>query len=130
MDKPSAIQLLDAVSAYLRDELVPALDGAEAFKARVAANALDLARREWTDGAAAKAEDGARLRALLGRDGSFDELNRALCDTIRDGRMTLATPGLAAHLWKSTLAKMAIDQPSYASYRRVLEELEKGRSLP
>ena len=33
-----------------------------------------------------------------------------------------ATPDLAAHLWATTLDKLAIDQPSYAGYRRALEK--------
>jgi hypothetical protein len=34
--------------------------------------------------------------------------------------MSLATPGLSEHLWATTLAKMAIEQPGYASYRRIV----------
>ena len=37
---------------------------------------------------------------------------------IAAGELSLQTPGLAAHLWATTLAKVAIDQPTYASYRR------------
>jgi hypothetical protein len=33
-----------------------------------------------------------------------------------------ADPALIAHLWATTLAAVAIDQPSYATYRREAEE--------
>jgi hypothetical protein len=45
-------------------------------------------------------------------------LRRALCDAIRDGRIDLHTPGLAAHLWADVLARVAIDQPTYPSFLR------------
>ena len=59
---------------------------------------------------------------LLGRQGSLEDLNRALCDLIARGEFTLATPGLKDHLWATTMTKLAVDQPSYASYRRELEQ--------
>jgi Domain of unknown function (DUF6285) len=37
---------------------------------------------------------------------------------IAAGEIDLQTPGVAEHLWATTLAKVAIDQPTYASYRR------------
>ena len=33
-------------------------------------------------------------------------------------RSGLHTPGLAEHLWQTTLDKLAVDQPGYDSYRR------------
>jgi hypothetical protein len=45
-------------------------------------------------------------------------LRRALCDAIREGRIDLHTPGLAAHLWADVLARVAIDQPTYPSFVR------------
>jgi hypothetical protein len=36
--------------------------------------------------------------------------------------MDLQTPGLADHLWQTTMAKLAVDQPNYASYKRELGE--------
>ena len=41
---------------------------------------------------------------------------------IRAGELTLETPGLADHLWATTLAKLAVDQPNYAGYRAALAE--------
>jgi hypothetical protein len=45
-------------------------------------------------------------------------LRAALCDAIRAGRVDLATPGLAAHLWADVLARLAIEQPTYPGYVR------------
>ncbi|MEY9725580.1 hypothetical protein ABIA07_001481 [Bradyrhizobium yuanmingense] len=48
------------------------------------------------------------------------ELNRVLAHRIASGEMDLATPGLAEHLWATTMDKLAVDQPNYASYKREL----------
>jgi hypothetical protein len=37
---------------------------------------------------------------------------------IASGEMGFQTPGLTDHVWKTTMDKLAIDQPNYASYRR------------
>ena len=62
----------------------------------------------------------ARLKQLLGSDGALIELNRALSDKIAKGEVDLQTPGLAEHLWQTTMDKLAVDQPNYASYKREL----------
>ncbi len=54
--------------------------------------------------------------------GSLAELNRVLADRIAKGEVDLQTPGLADHLWQTTMDKLAVDQPNYASYRRELGE--------
>ena len=53
--------------------------------------------------------------------GSLGELNRALAERIASGEADLQTPGLADHLWQTTMDKLAVDQPNYASYKRELE---------
>lgn len=72
-------------------------------------------------GSAASGSPGAD--AAAGTDASprlpeLPTLRRALCDAIRDGRIDLHTPGLAAHLWADVLARVAIDQPIYPSFVR------------
>ena len=125
-DQPSAAALVAAVADFLRSRALPQLDAHTGYHARVAANALDIVARELTFGPAAAEAEQARLAALLGRDGALDELNRALVAAIDNGTMDAATPGLAAHLWATTLDKLAIDQPSYAGYRRAVENKRGG----
>jgi hypothetical protein len=66
-----------------------------------------------------------RLVKLLGENGSLVDLNRKLADSIATGAVDLRTSGLADHLWQTTMDKLAVDQPNYASYRR---ELEQGKT--
>lgn len=121
-DQPSAIDLIEAVSEFIRNHAMPQLQGHTAFHALVAANALDIVKRELAVGPSAGEEELSRLKALLGEEGSLEELNRKLCAKIESGVLTLETPGLKEHLWKTTLTKLAIDQPKYSGYRRALEE--------
>jgi len=57
--------------------------------------------------------------------GSLFELNRTLADKIAKGEVDLQTAGLAEHLWQTTFAKLAVDQPGYTAYRRELEKLQR-----
>ena len=117
-DPPTVTELLDATAAFLRDVAVPQLSGHASFHARVAANALDLIKRELELRPAAERNEHTRLQSLLHTEGSLDELNALLSRRIATGDLDLQTPGVAEHLWATTLAKVAIDQPTYASYRR------------
>ena len=117
-DPPAVAELLEATAAFLRDVAVPQLSGHASFHARVAANALDVVKRELELRPAAERDEHARLKELLHTDGSLVELNSLLSRCIAAGELDLQTPGLAEHLWTTTLAKVAIDQPTYASYRR------------
>ena len=122
-DSPSPAQLLQAVARYLRDEAGPALarggDAALAYQARVAANMLDMAGRQLARAPADEAAERARLQALLGQGGTLTALNQGLADGITNGRFAPDHPGLAEHLWLTTLAKLAVDQPGYDTYRRL-----------
>jgi hypothetical protein len=122
-DEPTPIELIQAVADFLRTEIVPEIKGHNAFKLRVGINMLDLVTRQLTLQGASDAAETARLKELLGNDGSLTDLNRALAEKIASGEADLQTPGLAEHLWQTTLAKLAVDQPNYGSYKR-----EAGRS--
>ncbi len=120
-DEPTPTELIKAVADFLRNELTPQLGGHSAFKLRVAINALDLVTRQLALEGSSDAAEAERLSQLLGRQGSLQELNRVLAGKIAAGEADLQTPGLAEHLWQTTLAKLAVDQPNYASYRREVE---------
>jgi hypothetical protein len=122
LDEPTPTELIKAVADFLRNELTPAISGHGAFKLRVAINALDLVTRQLALEGSSDAAEAERLTKLLGMQGSLGELNRALADRIARGEADLNTPGLAEHLWQTTMDKLAIDQPNYAAYRRELGE--------
>ena len=120
-DEPTTAELIKAVADFLRSEITPAIKGHNAFKLRVGINALDLVTRQLALAEAADTTEAARLKQLLGTDGTLIELNRALSERIASGEVDLNTPGLPEHLWQTTLDKLAVDQPNYASYKRELK---------
>lgn len=119
-DEPTPIELTKAVADFLRNDITPLISGHQVFKLRVAVNILDLVTRQLMREEGSDAKEVERLRALLGVEGSVTDLNRALAERIAKGEMDLATPGLAEHLWATTMDKLAVDQPNYASYKREL----------
>jgi hypothetical protein len=119
-DEPTPTELIKAVADFLRSEITPAISGHNAFKLRVAINALDLVTRQLTLEQGSDAAEAARLSRLLGMQSSLAELNRALAERIANGEVDLQTPGLSDHLWQTTMDKLAVDQPNYASYKREL----------
>jgi hypothetical protein len=121
-DEPTPTELIKAVADFLRDEITPVIKGHNAFKLRVGINALDLVTRQLALEQGSDVAEAARLLKLLGMQGSLGELNRALADRIANGEMDLQTPGLSDHLWQTTMDKLAVDQPNYASYKRELGE--------
>ena len=120
-EQPTAIELVEAVSEFLRAETLPAMAGRVAFHTRVAANVLDIVRRELALGPDADRSEAERLRALVGHDGEREALNTELCDLIADGGIEPDDPRLIDHLWATTLDKLSVDQPNYATYRRAVE---------
>lgn len=115
-------ELVDAVREFLETKAMPELKGHTAFHARVAANALAIVVRELENGPKSGEEEKARLRGLLAKDGTLDELNCELCKRIRSGKFTIDTPGLIEHLEKTTRDKVAIDQPGYSGLKQAAEQ--------
>lgn len=127
-DAPHPPQIIDAVREYLLDGLVPGLNagaeaegpqGAAAYHARVAAGLLAVAQRELAEDPAVAAAERARLQALLATpETDLRALTARLCERIDAGECGLHTPALLQHLWQTTLAKMAVDNPRYDSFVR------------
>src|SRR5258708_3738017 len=121
-DEPTTIELTRAVANFLRNDITPVISGHNSFKLRVAINILDLVMRQLTLAQGSDDAESVPLARLLGTEGSLIELNRMLAGKIASGEVDLKTRGLSEHLWQTTLAKLAVDQPNYASYKR-----ESGR---
>ena len=121
-DEPTPTELIKAVADFLRKEITPMIKGHNAFKLRVGINALDLVTRQLTLEPESDVAEAARLTELLDMQGSLVDLNGALAERIARGEADLRTPGLSDHLWLTTMDKLAVDQPNYASYKRELGE--------
>jgi len=121
-DDPSAVAILDAAIGHLRENVLPGLDQRAQFEMRVTLNALSIVRRTLALAPASDAAERTRLQALLGEGGDLESLNRKLCTRIDAGELGPDNPTLMQHLRATSIAKLAVDQPSYSAYKRAIEQ--------
>lgn len=111
-----AAVLVEAVAGFLKS-IEGSLSGKQAFHAKVAANALGVVARELA--LRPQAAEAAALGAYLGHDAGLDGLRAEVCGRLRTGQLTPETPGLVEALTAATLAKVAVDNPRYATFARM-----------
>ncbi len=114
-DRPTRTELLQALEDFLRIDLMPKLEGASSFHVRVAANVTAIVRRELELAPELEAGEARRLEQLLACSEDLGAMNRELCRRLRSGEMALDHPGLEEHLIQTTLGKLEVDNPRYAS---------------
>jgi hypothetical protein len=105
-------ELLHAVRQFLRQDVLPELDGFKAYNTRVAANALGIVAREIELGAGL-AELDAQIAAQLGLDTRAGPVARQVALGLRDGTLAV-DDDLLGYLRKRTLLSLAIDNPKYS----------------
>lgn len=122
-DLPENTVLLASVEAFLKEDVMPQLDPAGGFRARVSANVLGMVRRHLEQAGLDAAHDERELLArLTGRKGTLAGQTAELCRLIADGTLTADNSRLRDYLWLTTLAKLAVDQPKYSGYLRARDE--------
>lgn len=104
---PSAAELVSAVRAFIA-EAEGALHGRLAFHAKVAANALAIVERDMAADAHADA-----LAPFGGRG--------AVCAALRAGALDPEDPALLAAVEADAAARLAIDNPRYATFARIVQ---------
>ncbi|NQY91060.1 MAG: hypothetical protein HRT46_05310 [Deltaproteobacteria bacterium] len=125
-DYPPADELLEAVAAFLDEEVKPLLKGGQRFKSIVAANACRVVARETAGKTALVEEQRRGLSELLGKDGelpaavpgddsSADELGRELCAAIAEGAYDQgrSREQLLAWLRADVEARLRINDPAF-----------------
>lgn len=114
-----AVALIEAVGLFL-GQIEGQLPPRDAFHAKVAQNALAIVAREL---ALKPREAEARaLGAFLGHDAPLDKLRAEVCGRLRAGQLTPETSGLLEALTEAVLAKVAVDNPRYATFKRLQVE--------
>ncbi|WP_028938782.1 phosphotransferase family protein [Pseudonocardia spinosispora] len=108
--RPTIDELLAATADYLDTDVVGSDSGERLrFHARVAANAMKIARRELRVGEAQRAAHQRRLDAL----GCADD--RALVDAIRDGSLDSRWDEVLDTVRALVVAKLTVANPRYLS---------------
>ncbi len=111
-----AAALIEAVGLFLAS-IEGALSPRDAFHAKVAQNALAIVARELA--LKPRAAEAAALAGFLDHDAPLDKLRAELCGRLRSGQLTPETPGLIEALTDAVLAKVAVDNPRYATFGRM-----------
>jgi hypothetical protein len=112
-DRPTAVELLEAIREFLEQDVMPAVEGRVQFHSRVAINALGMLERELRLGPGLDAAERARLGALLGHDADVATLNAELAARIRDGSLDDRHGEVAAAVRESVRAKLLVANPGY-----------------
>ncbi|HMG27990.1 MAG TPA: DUF6285 domain-containing protein [Acidimicrobiia bacterium] len=112
-DRPTAVELLEAIREFLEQDVMPAVEGRVQFHTRVAVNALGMLERELRLGPELDAAERARLGALLGYDADVATLTAELAARIRDGSLDDRHDEVVAAVRASVRAKLLVANPDY-----------------
>ena len=122
ISQPNVSQLCDALQEFLTTEVVPAIDDdAIKYKLKIAMNVLGIIARESELGENFRHLERSVLNEYLSDEPESTvpertDVNQRLLNHIRSGDISSREDDLLAALERITVAKMAIDNPRYASY--------------
>lgn len=132
IDTSDCIDLLDVNSInenkinkvinYINNKLISNLIGHDRFYAFVARNSLQIIKREINLINNFEEKENIRLENLLKKKGNTRDLNKILCERIKTRQIDRKDAELKEHLIKTTMAKLAIDQPNYSGYLKALKD--------
>ncbi|MHB8440206.1 MAG: DUF6285 domain-containing protein [Acidimicrobiales bacterium] len=106
-DAPGIDELLDAVEQFLRQDLLPTVEGRMAFLVRVSANVVSMVARQVELGPEQAGAHVARLRSF-GVDSE-----RALAEAIRSGSFDDRLDEVTAAVRATVADKLAVANPRY-----------------
>ena len=114
IEHPSAEQLLEAVSEFLKQSILPTVDApALSYQLRVAINGLGIVGRELNAGGSQQRDEQVLLAEFLGQQGELATLREQLRAHIESSDAPYREPALLEMLQKISDAKLAIDNPKY-----------------
>jgi hypothetical protein len=127
-DRPTAVELVEAVARFLGDEVLPILtDPRMRFRGLIAANVLSVVARELTAGEAPLLSEWQRLVVLLDQPEreppsraeelhtAVETLNRELCARIRAGEADVGPwqDAVFTHVQRTVTEKLEITNPRF-----------------
>lgn len=125
-ERPTKIELLEAIRRFVDRELVPELEGVRRFHARVASNALGILAREIELEGPSLTRRYAALCGLLNEAGAepgdlaafereVDRLERTLTERIRAGEADAGPfrERVLEYLGRCVRERLAINNPDY-----------------
>lgn len=127
LDRPTAGELLEALTDYLRDQVLPNVTGTVQYHTRVALNIAQILTREAAQYPQTLSDERDRLVSLLGTDvppGTLADqvlaLNTELQNRLRNGA-ALDERAVWSALSEACAIKLAISRPGYDRYDMAVE---------
>jgi hypothetical protein len=119
MSETTAEELLSAVRQFLREQVLPELQGFKAYNTRVAANALGIVARELELGMDVVELD-EKIAMQLGLEEQAVSVSRQIALALRDGRLVVDSRVLT-YLQKRTQLAITINNPKYSGLQQARE---------
>ena len=119
-DKPNSVDLLEAVSHFLDTKIKSEVPAHLAFKLRIVENVLNIVRREIEKGEELSDEVMNQLRNLIESDTPSIE---TLAFLIKDQKIDLNDQDLKDLLVTLSKNKIAVDNPNYSTYKKLIKWL-------
>jgi|AntAceMinimDraft_8_1070364.scaffolds.fasta_scaffold242736_1 hypothetical protein len=116
MSATETADLLTAVRQFLREQVLPELDGVKAYNTRIAANALGIVARELEMGVGLATLD-QQMAVALGLDASIASVPQHIALALRDGQLAVDEE-ILSYLRKRTMLAIAIDNPKYSGLQQ------------
>ena len=119
-DRPSSVELLKAVSFFLDEKIKKEVPPHLAFKLRIVENVLNIVCREIELGDALSEEVINDLKKLINSDiASLEDL----AILIKEQKIDLEDQDLQNILVKLSKNKIAVDNPNYSTYKKLLDRI-------
>lgn len=117
-DKPSSVELLKAISFFLDEKIKKEVPPHLAFKLRIVENVLNIVCREIEFGNELSEEVIKDLKKLISSDvNSIEDLTYL----IKEQKIDLDDKGLQSILVKLSKSKIAVDNPNYSTYKKLID---------
>ena len=128
-NRPTVSELVESVREMMEDLLLLKLvDKSRVYHTRVAVNVLKIVERELGQSTSFYELERESLQNLLGIQGELPDLNDELVARINRGAFDRDNGELMAHFLRTVTAKVAIDNPEYATYKNYLASGELSGS--
>ena len=117
-DRPSSVELLKAVSFFLDQKIKKEVPPHLAFKLRIVENVLNIVCREIELGDTLSEEVISDLKKVMNSDiASLEDL----AILIKEQKIDLEDQGLQNILVKLSKNKIAVDNPNYSTYKKLID---------
>ena len=119
-DKPNSVDLLEAIGHFLNTKIKSEVPAHLAFKLRIVENVLNIVIREIEKGDELSNEVINLVQSLMESDTPSIE---TLALMIKDEKIDLEDQGLKDLLVTLSKNKIAVDNPNYSTYKKLLDRI-------